>query len=642
MSENNFPFIEKGTRGISHSAANNDKDKLPSNICNEYHPNYPNCIVGLTELTIANNTPTIRSFLQIVLLAITSICITGATVLFFTGQKVKQVAMEKNSDLKELMQGELLDSLRESEVASSKKLQEEEALSKLQEAEPFTILENESDSIKATRISSSSIPDHASSLQSKFSEVITDFEEEENFTFSTHTTHIKGLRSLIVSDKILGYGSHGTVVFQGKFQDRPVAIKRLLSDFFNVADHEVKLLQESDDHPNICRFFHKEYCDGFMYIALELCSATLFDVIQNSSIENTEITRQLPIKDMLLQLMRGVDHLHSLNIVHRDIKPQNILILASKPKPRVVISDFGLGKRLADDQSSFNYTAVTGGGSFGYRAPELLLSFEENQKPIGFADVKETPQYSVRITRSIDIFSCGCTYYFALTRGDHPFGERMAREINIIKGNYRLHHLDSHGDQGALAKDLIKKMIIRNNSKRFAFSNLRLSSKRVLEHPYFWTPYRRLTFLQDVSDRLEAESRELPGASPLLSQLEKNGFKIIGADWTKKISRTVRDELLSHRNYETNLIQDLLRAMRNKKHHYHELSNAVKKEIGGNPGNVSFLFQLIFSHFFWKSIQIYSCTYICLFVQILKQMIKYLVLISKKKTICHSFPRYVY
>jgi hypothetical protein len=66
-----------------------------------------------------------------------------------------------------------------------------------------------------------------------------------------------GLRAISVSDVVLGYGSHGTVVLQGTFQGRRVAVKRMLADFYNVADHEVKMLQESDLHPNVVRYFFK-------------------------------------------------------------------------------------------------------------------------------------------------------------------------------------------------------------------------------------------------------------------------------------------------------------------------------------------------------------------------------------------------
>jgi len=61
--------------------------------------------------------------------------------------------------------------------------------------------------------------------------------------------------SLVINDEVLGYGSHGTVVYKGTFQGRKVAVKRLLIDFYDIAAKEVQLLQESDDHPNVIRYF---------------------------------------------------------------------------------------------------------------------------------------------------------------------------------------------------------------------------------------------------------------------------------------------------------------------------------------------------------------------------------------------------
>ncbi len=52
------------------------------------------------------------------------------------------------------------------------------------------------------------------------------------------------------TDKLIGTGSNGTMVFQGKFDGREVAVKRMLIQFFDIASQETKLLRESDDHPN--------------------------------------------------------------------------------------------------------------------------------------------------------------------------------------------------------------------------------------------------------------------------------------------------------------------------------------------------------------------------------------------------------
>lgn len=56
-----------------------------------------------------------------------------------------------------------------------------------------------------------------------------------------------------ISSDVIGFGSHGTVVLKGTWGGRPVAVKRLLSDFVRLASQEVKLLQASDDHPNVIR-----------------------------------------------------------------------------------------------------------------------------------------------------------------------------------------------------------------------------------------------------------------------------------------------------------------------------------------------------------------------------------------------------
>lgn len=52
------------------------------------------------------------------------------------------------------------------------------------------------------------------------------------------------------TDKLIGTGSNGTMVFEGNFDGRSVAVKRMLIQFFDIASQETKLLRESDDHPN--------------------------------------------------------------------------------------------------------------------------------------------------------------------------------------------------------------------------------------------------------------------------------------------------------------------------------------------------------------------------------------------------------
>lgn len=66
---------------------------------------------------------------------------------------------------------------------------------------------------------------------------------------------------------------------RGRFDNRGVAVKRILPECFSFADREVQLLRESDEHPNVIRYFCTERDRQFQYIAIELCAASLQEVM---------------------------------------------------------------------------------------------------------------------------------------------------------------------------------------------------------------------------------------------------------------------------------------------------------------------------------------------------------------------------
>jgi serine/threonine-protein kinase/endoribonuclease IRE1 len=145
---------------------------------------------------------------------------------------------------------------------------------------------------------------------------------------------------------VIGTGSEGTSVFRGSFEGRSVAVKRLLNSSFSVAEREVKMLQQSDTHENIIRYFCTEYSRDFCYIAVELCACSLYEYVVD---ENFSHLRELMRpKEALYQAARGLNHLHQLNIIHRDVKPMNVLVTAPdcRGNVRALISDFGLCKKI--------------------------------------------------------------------------------------------------------------------------------------------------------------------------------------------------------------------------------------------------------------------------------------------------------
>ncbi|CAO1614174.1 unnamed protein product [Sympodiomycopsis kandeliae] len=458
---------------------------------------------------------------------------------------------------------------------------------------------------------------------------------------------------LETSEEVLGFGSSGTVVVRGRFQNRVVAVKRLVVELVHLASQEISLLESADDHPNVIRYFYKEQRDKFLYIALELCPASLGDIVENPG-QWKDLAVRLEPKKAVSQIASGIGHLHSLGIVHRDIKPPNILVAYSNPHApaksqlKMLLSDFGLSKRIDSmgGQNSFSQTIHHPGGTAGWRAPEILrgdVSLNEsgsttgsslyhsdasklaNGATSGGSSLSQTAdgKAKTRLTRAVDVFSFGCLAYYLLTSGDHPFGARYEREVNIIRGQADTSRLAAFGEEGYEANHLIQSMIQPDPS-------LRPKAEQVLLHPYFWDAAKRLSFLQDVSDRLEVIDRErdkqvanlkqsasgtndvetsfngtvgvvTPSSSSssfatvtgsnavvpeseIIRRLEERSKEVTeGGDWTKKVDKAFMDDLGKWRKYHGNSIRDLLRALRNKKHHYQDMPPSLRRSMGSLP-----------------------------------------------------------
>ncbi|XP_053692235.1 serine/threonine-protein kinase/endoribonuclease IRE1 [Sabethes cyaneus] len=353
---------------------------------------------------------------------------------------------------------------------------------------------------------------------------------------------------------VLGKGCEGTFVFRGKFEKREVAVKRILPGCFTLADREVALLRESDAHENVVRYFCTEQDRQFRYIAVELCAATLQDYVDDKLAETLQ--NQIAVLEVLAQATSGLMHLHSLNIVHRDIKPQNILISLpdNRKQVRAMISDFGLCKKLNYGKASFSRrSGVT--GTDGWIAPEM--------------------QRGHRTTTSVDIFSLGCVFYYVISKGYHPFGDNLKRQANILSNEYQLFAVHAEGEpcnMSVLAEELIADMISADQTKRPPATSVR-------NHPLFWSNERILSFLQDVSDRVE-KSDVL--ADPLRT-LERNARFIVREDWSLHLDQEITSDLRKYRGYQGYSVRDLLRAVRNKKHHYHELTPEAQQALGTIP-----------------------------------------------------------
>jgi len=211
----------------------------------------------------------------------------------------------------------------------------------------------------------------------------------------------------------LGTGSTATVHMAWLKEPRPgipeqvvvKVTKPLPYDDVQLVEHEVRLLAAVQQHPNVVRLHglfvsrseEEEETPGQQKwsIVLELCkNGDLFDAIAASPFKEPQAL------DVMAGLLSALVHVHSRNIVHRDVKVENIL-LADDGRP--ILTDFGLACRLSDSEAMSKKC-----GSPGSVAPEILMGL----------------QYGVKV----DAFSAGAVFYFMLC-GQMPF---LAPNITTI------------------------------------------------------------------------------------------------------------------------------------------------------------------------------------------------------------------
>lgn len=188
--------------------------------------------------------------------------------------------------------------------------------------------------------------------------------------------------------RTIGNGSFG-VVFQATLQ-RPtqeqIAIKKVLQDK-RFKNRELQIMRKLD-HCNVVKlkyFFHtmgdRGNSEVYLHLVLEYIPETLYKIARTHSRTRQNLPMIL-VKLYMYQLFRSLNYIHSMDICHRDIKPQNLLL---NPETGVLkLCDFGSAKSLVGGEPNVAYIC-----SRYYRAPELIF---------GATDY----------TTKIDIWSAGC------------------------------------------------------------------------------------------------------------------------------------------------------------------------------------------------------------------------------------------
>ncbi|CAL8108719.1 unnamed protein product [Orchesella dallaii] len=250
---------------------------------------------------------------------------------------------------------------------------------------------------------------------------------------------------------LVGKGMYGTTVFKGKWSNRDVAVKRVLSFSEiekNAIANEIDNLKLCDSHENVVRYFGAKEVQNFVVIVLELCEMTLKHwVTKDKSI-------QINQREILRQITVGLEWLHENDILLLGMKPENVLL---KRKPaRVKLSGFGLSTRVQRTEELDFVPKHNVVETLGFEAPELE------------AQANETLEDKPKCTFASDVYSLGCMYYYVLTDGANDFGDLK----NIENLEKDLEHSDE--EYKAIVQDIIiiKQMISDDPTTRPSCSSL--------------------------------------------------------------------------------------------------------------------------------------------------------------------------
>jgi len=211
-------------------------------------------------------------------------------------------------------------------------------------------------------------------------------------------------------DKKLGSGSFASV-YQCKAKQAevdeasPQMKPRLAVKVFDKSNTrsafrmESKIWNSIAPHENCVMMLEAFEDDSYFYIVMEKCGVSLLQALDWHARKGKDPKEQ-DIKHTLVGLLSGVNHLHEYGIVHRDVKPQNILLAKGHTllgQPLVKLCDMGLGAKISGSGSLSKVC-----GTAPYMAPEMLL----------------LKGYDTRV----DVWSCGVVAYLMIL-DVHPYGE---------------------------------------------------------------------------------------------------------------------------------------------------------------------------------------------------------------------------
>ncbi|HVH68693.1 MAG TPA: serine/threonine-protein kinase [Gemmatimonadales bacterium] len=196
-------------------------------------------------------------------------------------------------------------------------------------------------------------------------------------------------------ERLLGQGGFAWVFAGRELDGSPVAVKILMPRYAGDPQFEGRFRNEAEiaaqlRHPNIIRIRFVARSAGYVYFGMDLCPDSL-----GARLEREGPLPEADIVRIAADVVRGLAFAHGRGVIHRDLKPGNILIQSDG---RAVITDFGIARAVS------GYVASTG-VNMTIGTPQYLSPEQAQGRPVD---------------QRVDFYALGVTLYKAAT-GEVPF-----------------------------------------------------------------------------------------------------------------------------------------------------------------------------------------------------------------------------
>eukprot|EP01130_Rhizamoeba_saxonica_P004613 TRINITY_DN187_c0_g1_i1.p1 TRINITY_DN187_c0_g1~~TRINITY_DN187_c0_g1_i1.p1 ORF type:complete len:563 (+),score=125.05 TRINITY_DN187_c0_g1_i1:50-1738(+) len=228
-------------------------------------------------------------------------------------------------------------------------------------------------------------------------------------SMSENKKKVVDLSRLVINEKIAETGGSNAGVFSCYIDGWNCVMKQLdltnYQDSIESFESEIELLENLPPHPNISRYLYHERKGDNLRLFMTRYSCSLAEYLSKYKLEVNEGRQSYfspsQVSNFCIQIVRGIEFLHKKNIIHRDLKTQNIFVTFDEHKEirQLVIGDFDTAKRL-----SKSVQATTLIGTLVFMAPEVIRAQED-----GAYDLKA------------DVWSFGMILFELLTLST-PFG----------------------------------------------------------------------------------------------------------------------------------------------------------------------------------------------------------------------------